>query len=241
MTSAFIAATIAVITYSLWVRRDTWWSRWEAAATFAIAMEGCSLLLLSPWAGDELGPALHRWLRVWNVQQLFGSLCLIVAVMANIYHMLVRFADPDQVPPIMRKHLQVPVGLGVVVMLTTFVKTDRGFEPDMFANLTGDGWQTAYEVAACALVFYLSSYVGRLMLALRHDSRARMTVILYLASMVFAVAACLVVVGSIWMGGYAGPAIWACICVSVAIFAYGLARSWQAKQAWFSPETSAQG
>ncbi|MEO6793116.1 MAG: hypothetical protein ABI253_04330 [Mycobacterium sp.] len=240
MTSVFLTATLAVIAYSLWVRRDTWWSRWEAAATLAVALEGCSLVLLSPWAGVELGPVLHRWLGMWNVQQLLGSLCLIVAVLANIYHMLVRLADPEQVPLIMRKHLQVPLGLGVVVMLASFTKIDRGHEPDMFAGLTGDGWLTAYEVAICGMVLYVSGYVGRLMLTLRHDPRARTTVNLYLASMLLAVAACVIAIGSIWLGHYAGPAIWALICLSVGIFAYGLARSWQAKTAWFSPNSSTQ-
>jgi len=124
--------------------------------------------------------------------------------------------------------------------VATFVKTGRGHQPDMFAGLTGDGWLTAYEVSVCVVVVILSSYVSRLMLLLRHDSRARTTVNLYLASMVFAVAACLIAVAAIWVGGYAGTAIWACICLSVGIFAYGLARSWQAKQAWFSPDTSAR-
>ncbi|MGV0700464.1 hypothetical protein [Mycolicibacter sinensis] len=242
MTSVFITATLAVILYSLWVRRDTWWSRWEAAATFAIATEGCALVLLSPWAGTELGPRLYHWLGLWNVQHLLGSLVLIVAVIANIYHMMVRLADPDQVRPLMRKHLQLPLGLGVAVLLVTFVKLERGHEPDMFANLTGNGWWlTAYEVAACWIVLYLSGYVGRLMLALRHDPRARTTVNLYLASMSLTVLACLVAIVSIWAGGYAGPAIWGCICLSVMIFAYGLARSWQAKTAWFSPGASAAG
>ena len=38
MTSAFIGGAVAVAVYSLWVRRDTWWSRWEAAASLAIAL-----------------------------------------------------------------------------------------------------------------------------------------------------------------------------------------------------------
>ncbi|MEB3034825.1 hypothetical protein [[Mycobacterium] nativiensis] len=236
MISAFIAAMLAVIVYSLWVRRDTWWSRWEVAATFALAMEGCALLLLSPWAGHTLGPMLHQYLHLWNVQQLLGIICLIVAVTANTYHMLVRLADPDHVLPIMRKHLLAPLGLGVVVMVATFVKTERGHQPDIFAGLTGDAWQTGYEVAVCAMAIYLSCYLSRLMLLLRHDPRAKTTVNLYLASMAFAVAACLIGFGSIWVGAYAGTAIWACICISVGIFAYGLAQSWQAKQAWFSPE-----
>jgi len=240
MISLFIVITLGVVLYSLWVRRDTWWSRWEAAATFAIAMEGCALVLLSPWAGAELGPRLHGYLGVWNAQQLLGNLFLIVAVLANIYHMLVRLADPDQVPPIMRKHLQIPVGLEVVVMVVTYAMSARGFEPDTFAGLTGDFWLTAYEVTVCVLVLHLSGYVGRLMLALRNDPRARTTIKLYLVSMVFAVGACLIAVCSIWARGYAGPAIWACICLSVGIFAYGLAKSWQAKQAWFSPDPLTQ-
>lgn len=240
MISLFIVITLGVVLYSLWVRRDTWWSRWEAAATFAIAMEGCALVLLSPWAGDELGPRLHNALGVWNVQQLFGNLFLIVAVLANIYHMLVRLADPDQVPPIMRQHLQIPLGLTVAAMVVTYAMSARGFEPDTFAGLSGDSWMTAYEVTVCVLVVLLSGYVSRLMLALRNDPRARTTINLYLASMVFAVGACAVAVATIWSNSYAGPAIWACICLSVGIFAYGLAKSWQAKQAWFSPDPMAQ-
>ena len=239
MTPAFIVATMAMVSYCLWVRRDTWWSHWEAGATFAIAMEGVALLLLTPWAGTELSPALHSMLGFWNVQQLAGWLCLLAGVLGNIYHMLVRLTEPALVWPIMRKHLLVPVGLSMTVMLIAFFNSARGFEPDMFTRLTGDRWLTAFEVTASAMVLYLTGYVARLMFSLRHDHRARATLVLYVAAMVFAVAACVVAMISIYVGGYAGPAIWACVCVSVMIFAYGLARSWQAKTAWFSPDTSA--
>lgn len=239
MTPAFVVATVAMVVYCLWVRRDTWSSRWEAGATFAIAMEGSALLLLTPWAATELGPPLHTLLGLWNVQQLVGWLCLLAGVIGNIYHMLVRLADPAHVWPIMRKHLLAPVGLGVVVLLVAFVNSTRGFEPDMFAHLAGDRWLTVFEVTAGMLVLYLSGYVARLMLSLRHDHRARTTLVLYVAAMAFALAACLVGIISAGVDGYAGPAIWACVCLSVAIFAYGLARSWQAKRAWFSPKTSA--
>lgn len=239
MTPIMVVATLVLVLYCLWVRRATWWSRWEAAATLAIAMEALALLLFTPWAGIELGPTLHSWLGLWNVQQIVGFICLIAGVLANIYHMLVRLADPDQVLPIMRSHLQLPVGLGVGAVLVAFVKTDRGSEPDIFATLTGDRWLTLLEVAASALVLFLSAYVGRLLLALRDDPRAGRTLHLYMAAMVFAVAACVVAVVSIGIGCYSGPLIWACLCMSVGTFAYGLARSWQAKTAWFLPDSSA--
>ncbi|MGV0750616.1 hypothetical protein [Mycolicibacter minnesotensis] len=238
MTPAFILATVAMVIYCLWVRRDTWRSRWEAGATFAIAMEGLALLLLTPWAGTELGPTLYDLLGRWNAQQVLGLLCLLAGVIGNIYHMLVRLTDPAHVWPIMRKHLLVPVGLCVAVMLVAFFNTDRGFEPDLFATLAGDRWVAAFEVTGTVVLLYLTGYVARLMLSLRHDHRARTTLVLYLAAMTFAVAACLAGIISIVLDRDAGPAIWACVCLSVSIFAYGLARSWQAKRAWFAPNTS---
>ncbi|OBK85989.1 hypothetical protein A5649_21955 [Mycolicibacter heraklionensis] len=238
MTPVFILATVAMVIYCLWVRRDTWWSRWEAGATFAIAMEGLALVLLTPWAGTELGPTLYDLLGRWNAQQVLGLLCLLAGVIGNIYHMLVRLADPAHVWPIMRKHLLVPVGLCVAVMLVAFFNTDRGFEPDLFATLAGDRWVAAFEVTGTVVLLYLTGYVARLMLSLRHDHRARTTLVLYLAAMTFAVAACLAGIISIVLDRDAGPAIWACVCLSVSIFAYGLVRSWQAKRAWFAPKTS---
>lgn len=235
MISACVLATLAVVLYCLWVRRDTWWSRWEAGATLAIALEALALLLSTPWAGHTLAPPLHECLGLWNVQQVLAVLCLIAGVLANIYHMLVRLTDPAHVPLIMRKHLQVPVAASVAVMAVSFVKSKRGYEPDMFASLTGDGWLTTFEVTLGALMIFLSGYVGRLMLSLRHDSRAWETLTLYTAAMVFAMLAGLATLASILLGFYAGPVIWPCLCLSVGTFAYGLARSWQANKAWFSP------
>ena len=235
MTSGFIVATLMVIGYSLWVRRDTWWSRWEAAASLALALEACALVLMSPWAAREIGPILHHNLGVWNTQQLLGHLCLIAAVTANIHHMLVRLADPDQVRLIMRRQLLLPVSAGVTVMVPCFLLSDQSYRPDLFAATSSDHWIVIYELVGCTVVLFLSGYVSRLMLALRHDPRARTTIHLYLASMTFASAACLIVVASSLIDGDdASTAIWACICLSVGIFGYGSARSWREKSAWFS-------
>lgn len=57
---------------------------------------------------------------------------------------------------------------------------------------------------------------------------------LYLVSMAFAAAACVTVIASAWVDGDdASPVIWACICLSVGIFAYEAARSWRANSSWF--------
>lgn len=240
MTPALIITTVAVVLYSLWVRRDTWWSRWEAGATFAIAMEGIGLLLVTPWASDELGPAFHSFTGFWNVPQLLGFFCLLVGILGNVYHMLVRLTDPSHVLPIMRRDLGLPLGLGVASMLVTFVKTDRGHEPDMFATLTGDRWLIAFEVTIAAMAVFLAIYIGRLMLLLRRDPRAGTTLSLYVVALAFALTTFLITAVSIWADRYVGTVGWFCVCLAVGIFAWGLARSWQAKTAWFTSDPSPQ-
>ncbi|MEB3070595.1 hypothetical protein [[Mycobacterium] vasticus] len=239
MTSGFIIATLAIIVYSLWVRRDTWWTRWEVTASFAVAMEGCALLLMSPWAAPTVGVMLHQALGVWNVQQMLGHLCLIAAVSGNIYHMLVRLADPEQVRVLMRRQLMVPIWLGVAVMVPTFVLADQDYVPDFFSAPSANSWMIVYAVTGSAVVLYLSAYVSRLMLTLRQDPRAKTTIDLYLVSMGFAAAATATVIASAWVDGDdTGPVIWVCVCLSIGVFAYGSARSWRAKSAWFSPATA---
>jgi hypothetical protein len=166
---------------------------------------------------------------------MLGHLCLIVAILANIYHMLVRLADPEQVRSIMRRQLIIPVWTGIALMVPSYLLADQEYRTDMFAAAPTDSWLTVYELVGSAVVLYLSAYVSRLMLILRTDPRAKATIDLFLVSMAFAAAACLIVIGSAWRGGdHASLAIWVCICLAVGTFAVGSARSWQAKSAWFT-------
>lgn len=233
--TALLIATLTLLAYSLWVRRDTWSTGWENAATLTLALLAFALLLMSPWAAAEIGPVLHDGLGVWNAQALIGHLCLLVAVTANIYHMLLRLADPVQVRVIMRRHLLIPIGLGVAVMVLAYLRSDQTYQPDVLASPGTDGWMVTYFLVGGSLAFYLSIYSSRLMLTLRHDPRARRTLDLHLVSMTAAIAASLLVVGSSWVAGDdASPGIWFCICLAAGTFAYGSARSWKAKSAWFT-------
>ena len=108
--SVLITATLAATVGSLWIRRHTWRSRFEAGASLNIALQGCAvLLLMSPWASVILGPALHRIVRRWNVEDLLDHMCLIVAVMAIIHHRLARLTNEKQLSGLFRRHIETPV------------------------------------------------------------------------------------------------------------------------------------
>lgn len=234
MVSALITATLAVVGYSLWVRRDTWWSRWEVGVSLAIALEGVALVLLSPWGSAAVGPLLYRAVGRWNVQHPIAWLCVFVAVSANIYHTLVRSTDPRQARALIRKHLRVPVWLGSTLMMVFFVIADEGSLSDGFAGVGTSGWFTGYWVINGGLLIFLSGYATRVLLPLKADPRAAETYRLYLASALFAIAALTVEIGSVWADVDTTALVWLCACLSVGVFAFGSARSWQAKAAWFT-------
>lgn len=235
MTSALISATVLVALHSLWVRRDTWWSRWESAITAGIALETIALVLMSPWAATHLGPALHHFTRIWNIQQLAGHALFAVAVTANVYHVMVRLADFNQLRPLFRQQVRTPMLVGVAALVVTFVIADAGYRPDGFSALGGGGaWAGAYWALFSVLMIYLAGYATRVLSMLRSDPRARETVELYTVSTAFAVAAIMAILSNAWTKSDDSRLIWLCVCISVAIFAHGSARSWKAKAAWFA-------
>lgn len=232
--TALIAATLAAIVCSLWIRRHTWHSRWEAGATLNIALQGCAVLLMSHWAAAALGPPLHGIFGLWNVQHLLGHICWIFAVVAIIQHGLTRLTNETHVRGLLRQYVWRPLGLGVPLLVTVFVITDEGHHLDMFSAPVNDVWLAAYWLVLAGLLIYLLGYTGQVLLQLRTDPRSTATVNLYLISAGFGVAAHVIQLATAWAGSDVALPIWFCACLGATGFAYASARSWQAKVAWFT-------
>jgi hypothetical protein len=234
MISALITATLAAIGYSLWVRRHTWRSRWEADASLNIALLGFAVLLLSPWASVALGPRLHRFVGWWNVEDLFGHLCLIAAVTAIIHHGLTRHVDESQAHRLFRRQILVPAWLGVPLLVAVFIIADADYNPDLLPAHIGNLWLSTYWLVLGGTLTYLLSYAGRVLLILRADHRSTGTVDLYLISAAFGVAAIMIPTSTAWVRIDVTLPVWLCACLGAIGFAYGSARSWHAKMAWFT-------
>jgi hypothetical protein len=233
MMSALIIITLAAVFYSLWIRRDTWRSRWEADASLNIALQGCAVLLMSPWASETLGPPLHHIFRRWNVEDLFGHICLMVAAAAIIDHGLARLGDHGEWRRIFNRHITTPMWLGIPVLVAVFIVADEGYHPDLFPAHVSTIWFGAYWIVLGILLVYLFGYAARVMLIVRKDPRSTATANLYLISAAFGAAATVIQVTTAEAGIDITLPVWLCACLAAIGFAYGSARSWLAKVAWF--------
>ncbi len=66
--AVLITITLLCIGWSLWIRRVTWNCRWEVAATLNIALQGATVVLMSPLASETLGHWLHSLTGMWNLE-----------------------------------------------------------------------------------------------------------------------------------------------------------------------------
>ena len=231
---ALIAAALAAIGCSLWIRRHTWRSRWEADASLSIALQGAALVLMSPWASATFSRSLYRVVGLWNIEDLFGHICLVVSVMAITHHGLTRLShDEGQLRSLFRRQVVAPASLGVLLLVATFTIAEEGYHDDLFSAHLEDVWLGAYWLVLGGLLIYLLAYAIRVLLILRHDARATATADMYLTAAAFGLATHAIQMGTAWTGNDVTLPVWLCACLGAAAFAYGSARSWQAKVRWF--------
>jgi hypothetical protein len=239
MMSALIIVTLIAVFYSLWIRRDTWRSRWEVDASLNIALQGCAVLLMSPWASETFGPPLHHVFGRWNVEDLLGHICLMVAAAAIIDHGMARLGDHDQWRRIFLRHITIPFWVGVPILVAVFFAADERYHPDLFPAHVSTAWFATYWIVLGILLVYLFGYAARVMLIVRRDPRSTVTATLYLISAAFALAATVIQVSTAEAGIDITLPVWICACLGAIGFAYGSARSWIAKVAWFRASNAA--
>src|ERR671916_1267098 len=118
--ATLIAITLCCIAWSLWIRRVTWTSRWEVAATLNIALQGLAVVLMSPWASETLGVWLHALTGKWNLEDYIGHDCYIVAASAVVYNALGRLQDDHLLQKSFKQWVERPATLCIPLLLVTF-------------------------------------------------------------------------------------------------------------------------
>jgi len=242
--ATLIAITLCCIAWSLWIRRLTWSSRWEFAATLNIALQGGAVLLMSPWASETIGVWLHAMTGKWNLEDYIGHDLYIVAASAVVYNALGRLQQDHDLQRSFKQYVEYPATLCIPLLLVTFTLGNGAkiYEPDFFKVPT-DFWLNMYWLLLCGILIYLLGYGARALLILRKDPRSRTVANVYLVASASGVTACLVRLATAfspplqqWDNGT--TLVWVFACGCGAGFAITSAESWRHKTKWFSSQPS---
>jgi hypothetical protein len=237
--ATLIAITLGCIAWSLWIRRVTWSSRWEVAATLNIALQGLAVLLMSPWASESLGHWLHAVTGMWNLEDYIGHDAYIVAASAVVYNALGRLADDHVMQKTFRMYVERPATLCIPLLLAAFSLGNgaRIYKPDFF-DVPTDFWLAFYWLLLCGMLIYLLCYGGRALLILRQDPRSRKIANVYLVASASGILACIVRITTAFVPSLqpveGGTLVWIFACGCGAGFAITSAQSWRMKTKWFS-------
>ncbi len=237
--AVLIAVTLGCIAWSLWIRRVTWSCRWEVAATLNIALQGATVLLMSPLASETMGHWLHALTGKWNLEDYIGHDLYVVAASAIVYNALGRLQDDEAMQRSFKQYVERPATLCIPVMLATFTLGNgvNVYETDFFEVRT-DFWLSAYWLVLCGMLIYLLGYGSRALLVLRKDPRSRLIANIYLIASVSGIAACVVRITTALVPPLQplenGILVWFFACMCGAGFALSSAYSWRIKVKWFS-------
>lgn len=236
--SFLVVVTLVSIGWSLWIRRVTWRCRWEVAATLNIALQGLAVALMSPFAADTLGVALHDLTGEWNLQNYVGHDCYIVAASAIVYNAVGRVAEDNVLQKSFKQYVERPATLCIPLMLATFTlsRATSTYCRDFFALHT-DFWLSVYWLLLCGTLAYLLVFGSRALVVLRADPRSRRIANLYLISSGCGITACAVRITTALMPMLQGrldtALVWFFACSCGAGFALTSAQSWRQKMRWF--------
>lgn len=184
MTTLIAIATLAVATVALWIRRDTWNTRWDAGATLNVALQSVNVALLSPRVSWHLSPRLHTVTGMWNVEDLIGHLAYLGGLAALMYMAVIRVRmTDDQRRRYFKRRLELPATLFLPLLVGCFVVsgcTDGYVVGLLFVPVTPA--LACYWLLFIAGAVYLLANTIWALLILRHDPRSVRVVDMYLGA-----------------------------------------------------------
>lgn len=238
--AVILAVALSCIFWSLWVRRHTWGSRWETAATLNIALQGFAVLLMTPLASATLGRWLHSLTGHWNLEDYLGHDAYIVAASAIVYNAVGRLESSDVLRRDFKQWVERPAALCIPLLFATFTLGNgvRIYEPDFF-EVRSDFWLGAYWVILCGTLIYLLSYAAKALLILRQDPRSKRVADIYLAACCCGIITCVIrLVTALTPAPSHAWAIWLFACACGTGFALMGGYSWLQKTRWLNPPRS---
>lgn len=117
MTALYFANVVAVSTacWALWVRRESFGSRWDGAITVGVALYGLGSALESPW--PQLAAASFPLTGKYYLLSVLGNICYLAGTAVGLHSFYVRLLPDAEIGRFMRTAITPLVAVAAAVML----------------------------------------------------------------------------------------------------------------------------
>lgn len=174
MTTLYSANVVVLViaVWAIWVRRDTFHSRWDAPFTLGIVIFGSGVALDSPWR--EVAAASFVVTGKYFLLNTFGHICFLAGAATGIYGIYMRLLPPGDLRAFMRSRIWPAVGCASAIMLICVVASPvtSTMPADHLYLVRPDGWLTVYWVSCIGTVTVLEVISTYGMTRLRRDADA---------------------------------------------------------------------
>ncbi len=113
-----ITVTVAIMFWSLWIRRMTWKCSYEVAATFNITLQCLAVILMSPWASHTVGRWLYNITGDHNLEDYLAHDLYIIAASAIALNVVGKLGPEAQAR--FKRDVEMPATLAIPIMFLTF-------------------------------------------------------------------------------------------------------------------------
>lgn len=173
----------------MWVRRATWPSRWDGTATNSIMLLTVSVVMKTSQVGHFASPRLYRLTGVWNLDELFGHICYIAALMGLIAHGAFRLKMTDRGRQrFLHRNIVLVGSVAIPLMVAFFVwggGENRNIDDMGMTEPSPEMYPYWIVLRACSL--YLAIILAFVMWELRKNPVSRFSCTLYLIGCALAI------------------------------------------------------
>jgi hypothetical protein len=219
--------TLVVALLALWSIRHAWSIPTERPATVAVALLAADVLLMTPQLNWWLSRKLHAITGVWNLEDLTGHMCVLIAMCCLLYLVADRLdMNPAQFRWFVRYRIELPCTIAFAVLAAVFVAgdiDDRYIADAVAAETTP--WLRAYWLTMTTACFYLLWHIGQALLILRRDDRSRRAATAYLVAVGISVCCGAAFIVAI------EPLQWVMVRGEVVAYAIAASYTWRSKAA----------
>ncbi len=146
MTLPYLANAVAVgaVVWALWVRRDTFHSRWDAPITAGAALYGLGAVLDTPW--PQAASLSFAITGKYFLLSTLGHISYLVGSAVGLKSVYIRLLPDDAIGPFMRTRVFPLVYAAAGIMLVSVIASPvtATMAADHLNLITPDGWLTLY-------------------------------------------------------------------------------------------------